>query len=265
MLIAKLDQASLLKKILDAIKELVSDANFECSSTGITLQAMDTSHVSLVHLVLRDEVFSEYRCDRSMTLGINMNSMSKILRCASNEDSLTIKANDNADTVTFVFESTDKDRYSEFELKLINIEADQLGIPETEYQAQVKMPSTEFQRICKDLSLIGDTVTISATKEGVKFSVSGDVGTGGITVRQNSSADDDNATVIDLKEPVTLTFALKYLTQFTKTSGLSTQVILSLNKDHPLLVSYKIHDQGHVRYYLAPKISDDEDEDEDDE
>lgn len=228
----------------------------------MTLQAMDTSHVSLVHLMLRDEVFSEFRCDRSMTLGINMNSMSKILRCASNDDALTIKANDNPDTVTFVFESKDKDRYSEFELKLINIEADQLGIPETEYQAQVKMPSAEFQRICRDLSLIGDTVTVSCTKDGVKFTVNGEAGNGNITVRQNSSADDDESTVIDLKEPVSLTFALKYLLHFSKTTGLAPQVMLSMSKDHPLLVSYKIHDQGHIRYYLAPKISDDDEDDE---
>ena len=32
-------------------------------------------------------------------------SMSKILRCAGNDDAVTIKAGDNADTVTFVFES----------------------------------------------------------------------------------------------------------------------------------------------------------------
>jgi proliferating cell nuclear antigen len=31
--------------------------------------------------------------------------MSKILKCASNDDIITIKADDEADTVTFVFES----------------------------------------------------------------------------------------------------------------------------------------------------------------
>ena len=32
-------------------------------------------------------------------------SMSKIMKCAANEDSITIKAGDNADNVTFMFES----------------------------------------------------------------------------------------------------------------------------------------------------------------
>ena len=34
--------------------------------------------------------------------------MSKILKCASNEDAITIKAGDNADVVTFMFESPSK-------------------------------------------------------------------------------------------------------------------------------------------------------------
>ena len=40
------------------------------------------------------------------------------------------------------------------------------------------MPSAEFQRICRDLSQIGESVVICCTKEGVKFSASGDEGTG---------------------------------------------------------------------------------------
>jgi proliferating cell nuclear antigen len=45
------------------------------------------------------------------------------------------------------------------------------------------MPSGEFTRICKDLSSIGDSITITATKEGIKFVVSGDVGVANITCK----------------------------------------------------------------------------------
>jgi len=46
---------------------------------------------------------------------------------------------------------------SDFELKLMDIDSEHLGIPDTEYEAIIKMPATEYQRICKDLSSIGDT------------------------------------------------------------------------------------------------------------
>ncbi|CAG8723323.1 11648_t:CDS:1, partial [Scutellospora calospora] len=51
----RLTQGSLLKRLLDSVKELVTDANFDCSETGISLQAMDNSHVALVSLLLRSE------------------------------------------------------------------------------------------------------------------------------------------------------------------------------------------------------------------
>lgn len=51
----------------------------------------------------------------------------------------------------------DQERLSEFDLKLMDIDSEHLGIPEAEYDATVKLPSGEFQRIVKDLSSIGDT------------------------------------------------------------------------------------------------------------
>jgi hypothetical protein len=81
------------------------------------------------------------------------------------------------------------------------------------------------QRICRDLSSIGDTVTISVTKDGVKFSTSGDIGAANVTCRQNVSVDkEEEATVVELQEPVSLTFALRYLNSFTKATPLSSQV-----------------------------------------
>lgn len=40
------------------------------------------------------------------------------------------------------------------------------------------MPSAEFTRICRDLSQFGESITFACTKEGIKFSVSGDYGSG---------------------------------------------------------------------------------------
>jgi hypothetical protein len=108
MLELRLVQGSLLKKVLEAIKDLVNDANFDCSSSGFSLQAMDSSHVALVALLLRSEGFEHYRCDRNMSMGMNLGNMSKMLKCAGNDDIITIKGDDGSDTVTFMFESPSK-------------------------------------------------------------------------------------------------------------------------------------------------------------
>ena len=75
---ATLQKASTLKKVIEAIKDLVTDGNIEVSETGMNLQAMDSSHVSLVALLLRADGFDHFRCDRNISLGINLSSMGKV-------------------------------------------------------------------------------------------------------------------------------------------------------------------------------------------
>lgn len=254
---ARLVQGSLLKKVLEAVKDLLNEATWDCSSTGMSLQAMDSSHVSLVSLMLRSDGFDTFRCDRNLSMSINLGSMSKILKCAANDDAITVKAGDNADSVTFMFESPNGEKVSDYEMKLMDLDTEHLGIPETDYSCVIKLPSAEFQRICRDLSQIGDSVIICCTKEGVKFSATGDLGTGNIKLAQTANVDkEEEAVIIEMQEAVTLTFALRYLNFFAKATPLSPQVSLSMSPEVPLVVEYKIGDMGYIRYYLAPKIED---------
>ncbi|KAI9845779.1 MAG: proliferating cell nuclear antigen [Thelocarpon superellum] len=252
---ARLEQANLLKKVVDAIKDLVQDCNFDCNDAGIALQAMDNSHVALVSMMLKAEGFSPYRCDRNIALGINLTSLTKVLRCAQNEDILTLKAEDAPDSLNLVFESSESDRLSEYDIKLMDIDQEHLGIPDTEYAATISMPSTEFQRICRDLIALSESVSIEATKEGVKFACQGDIGNGSVTLRQHSNVDKPELNVsIQLTEPVALTFSLKYLVNFCKASGLSGSVKLCLSNEVPLLVEYSLAGSSYLRFYLAPKV-----------
>lgn len=79
---AKLVQGILLKKMVDAMKELCSEVNWDISSTGIQMQSMDSSHVCLIAFELRADGFEHFRCDRPQTLGINLANLGKILKCA---------------------------------------------------------------------------------------------------------------------------------------------------------------------------------------
>lgn len=98
-------------------------------------------------------------------------------------------------------------------------------------------------------------VAIEATKEGVKFSCTGDIGNGAITLRSHTNVDKPEQNVdINLSEPVALTFSLKYLVSFCKASGLSGSVKLCLSNEVPLLVEYTLASNSHLRFYLAPKV-----------
>lgn len=138
-------------------------------------------------------------------------------------------------------------------------------------------------------------VVISVTKEGVKFSTAGDIGTANIVLRQNTTVDKvltclalciltvnrssmadsmeqhvelrflfciwqpEDAIVIEMNEPVSLSFALRYMNSFTKATPLSDTVTISLSSELPVVVEYKVAEMGYIRYYLAPKIEEEED------
>lgn len=69
---ARLVQGSVLKRVLEALKDLITEACWDLGSGGISLQSMDSSHVSLVQLTLRSEGFDTYRCDRNIAMGVNL-------------------------------------------------------------------------------------------------------------------------------------------------------------------------------------------------
>lgn len=106
---------------------------------------MDSSHVSLVELQLNWVEFQKYRCDRPVTFGIYLESLSKILKFASNDDIITISAEEDDESLLFQFENPgiefspffsnfppwEKDKYSEFSLDLVSLDIETIGIPET--------------------------------------------------------------------------------------------------------------------------------------
>merc|ERR1719269_338878 len=81
---------------------------------------------------MKETAFEQFRADRERVLGVSMESLAKIFKLCDNNDAVTLKSEDDSDTVQFVFENADEDKISDFSLKLLDIEAEHLGIPEND-------------------------------------------------------------------------------------------------------------------------------------
>ena len=103
-----------MKQIIDSIKDLVTDCNLDCSAEEISIQSMDSAHVSLVAVRLSNAAFDHFRCDRPNQLGINTTNLAKIFKMLNNDDMITLKAEDNADTLTMMFEGGKNDTIADF-------------------------------------------------------------------------------------------------------------------------------------------------------
>merc|ERR1719223_1110902 len=169
---------------------------------------------------------------------MNIESLAKIFKMCGPNDSLKLRWEDNADVVNFQCEGSDDDRIADFDLKLMQIESEHMEIPEQQYKVVAKLPSSEFQKICRDLKEFGETMQVSASKEGIKFSVAGDVGSGNVMLKPRDADKPEDKVTLTVHEPVTATFALRYLVNFAKAAPLCGIVELGLGPDAPLLVKY---------------------------
>ena len=77
----------------------------------------------------------------------------------------------------------------------MDIDADTLNIPETEYDARVTLPSAEFTRIVRDLSQLGESVRIEVSKEGVRFASDGEAANGNVLLRQSDGSHITGSTI----------------------------------------------------------------------
>merc|ERR1712187_726516 len=217
---------------------------------------MDSCHVALVSLLLRESAFSEFKCERPTSLGMNVDSLAKILKMCSPNDSLKVRWQSGADNVNFQCEGGDDDRIADFDLKLMQIESEHMEIPEQQYKVVAKLPSAEFLKVCRDLKEFGETMQIQASKDGIRFSVQGDVGSGNVVLKPRESEKPEERVSLKVDEPVTATFALRYLVTFSKAAPLCSTVESGLGPDSPLSVKYALEnaDNGCMQFYLASKI-----------
>merc|ERR1712185_789632 len=109
-----------------------------------------------------------------------------------------------------------------------------------------------------DLKEFGETMQISASKDGLRFSVKGDLGDGNVMLKPRESDKVEEKVILDVKEPVVATYALAYLVKFAKAAPLSGQVELGVGADMPISVTYDLDgtDNGHMQFHLAPKVED---------
>ena len=83
-------QSSAFRILVEALKEILTDANMEFDETGMKIMKMDSTHTVLVHLRLQADDFEFYYCKQPIVLGVNMINLFKLIRTIGNDDTLNL-------------------------------------------------------------------------------------------------------------------------------------------------------------------------------
>lgn len=256
-------QGGAIKSLFEVLRDIVHDVNIIFDETGGKLVTMDSARCSLIYLKLRAESFEEYKCNGKVRLGLNMASMHKLLKTMSSHDSVIMyNTEEAANELGIHITNSEKKATTNFTLKLLDVDGDEINIPEVEFDTVVALPSIYFQRLTRDISNLSDAITITSTPTSLILKCNGDFASQETEI-QSSSGTAPSAeaplTSISTHENQTIsgTYALKYITLFCKASSLCATVELFIRRDYPLVIKYDVASLGELRFCLAPKVEDD--------
>ncbi|QCD96970.1 proliferating cell nuclear antigen [Vigna unguiculata] len=101
---------------------LSNGATFDYSSARFSLEAIDFNHSKTVVLLLHARGFYHYLCHDNLYLGMDLHTMTNVLRCVNNDDSTTTEVDHHGDIVAFTFQDSVLDKISHFVLWLMDVE-----------------------------------------------------------------------------------------------------------------------------------------------
>lgn len=243
-------QASAIRTLSEALKEVLTDVNIHFDNTGAKIMSMDGNKVTVVYLKLEAPQFEEYYCKEYLQVGVNMISLFKLLKTIGNTDIVSLYIDtENIHKLGIRIENQEKSVISHSKLKLLDLNEDFLCIPDVVFDSVITMPCVDFQKYCRDLSVISDdVVTISSKGNVFTMRASGNFAEQEIQIGETS-----NGLVFSKNEAtVSGNFKIKYLNLFCKSSGLCSTIELYLKEGYPLIVVYSVASLGRLKYCLAP-------------
>jgi proliferating cell nuclear antigen len=259
LLHVKTVQSNAIKTLFEVLKEILHDVNIMFDSSGMRIMTVDGSHVALVHLFLDANNFEEYHCEQTLNLGVNMTNVFKLLKTATNQDTLVMFMENNTNfELGIQIENAEKKTRTTFVLKLLDVDVEALKMPEIEFESVITMPSLYFQRLCKDMSNISDTLTIASQDNKIILSCKGDFASQETLIEDNVNMIEGLSFNTVSTERVSGNYLLKYLVLFNKASSLCNTMEIYMKNSYPLILKYKVANLGELRLCLAPKVDDED-------
>ena len=245
-------QSSAVKILVEALKEILTDTNIIFDENGIKLIAMDSTHTVLIHMKLEADKFESYHCKEKFTAGINMLNLYKLIKTMNNTDTLTLFIHtDDTNKLGLKINNDDKKTQTVYKLNLLDIPEEDIHVPPAEFDTELTLPSSDFQKLIRDMVNIGENTEIKSIGNSLIFNCEGDFADqsthlgetqNGLQYKYNLSPE----------FPVQGVFSLKYLILFTKCTNLCNQIQLYIKNDYPLIIQYTIASLGMIKLCLAP-------------
>jgi len=253
-------KAECFATIFQHIRLFTDHINITFEKERLYIQSMDTARVSIFELCLSNSWFDTYdhTAASAITIGVNSTLLFKILNTREKTQETNIKFESvNSDKLYINFTSENKAIFDKsFEFPLMELENDIMGIPDTDYNAEFSLCSSNFANIVNQLKLFGDTMDIHCSEEKILLnSTCQESGKMMVQIDIN----DLNEFSINEGETIELSFSINILHNICMYSKISKTIDIHIKDNFPMKITYNLgEDSSKMVFYLAPKIKDDE-------
>jgi proliferating cell nuclear antigen len=257
VLTLKTVQIAPFRTLMTAMKDILLETNITFQPDGIRIINMDKSHTILAHLYLDAQNFEFYECKKDkIIIGVNMFHLFKLINSIDNDDTLTmyIENIDYTDGIvsnlSLKFENGDIKQCKIQKLRLIEPEQEELEYPDVKFSSIINLPSVDFQKIIRDLSVISDKLEIKSVGNELIFKCVGQFASAEI-YRAESDGNMEFIQKQDSNKVIQGEFSLKNLSYFIKCTNLCSQIEIYLENDLPLVVKYNVASLGVIKLCLS--------------
>lgn len=242
-------QSTVVRTLVDAMKEVVADTNLIFDRDGLTIKAMDQPQNAMIHLRLRADRFEEYVCDGTHTCGVALLHLHRLLKTMSSTDVLMIYMRRKLlGAIDIHIENNKKAKTSHFRLYLLDLpktSALRPIVPDPQYSISIE--SSELNKIVREMKDIAQNLDIRYHNRTLRFkAVNGTFAEASVFLGIKEDEDEGRA----LDDIVQGVFSLRYLSMFTKCTPLSKEATLFLKNDFPLIVQYNVSNMGVIQLVL---------------
>lgn len=253
---AKTHCAYTIKILAELLQNNIKTACFELDEDGIKLSMMDHNETILIKLSLESENFTLYKfkLKEKKFLGINLNHFHRMLKSIKKKDSLQLFINDEfPNDLGIKVIPKENNRITTSFIKIQEKQNISIEVPNG-YDKPVIVPSSEYQKMCKDMAHIGSVIRVTSKNFHIKFICNA----GGVMKRNvefgemSDSDDDDDDDESKVNEYVD-EFDTEQLSRITKMAGLASNMQIYPKRKKPLLFKSSVGSLGKISIYIKSK------------
>lgn len=260
-LYAKTVQGGALRSLFECLYHIIHDTNVTWEQStdeqdgGAKILTMDGARCALIHMRLDASQFDEFYCPSTVVTGINMSSIWKLLKTASSHDTITIfMESDTPYELGLIIENAEKNAKTQYALRLLDCDSENFNIPDVTFDRVLTLPSVYFQRLCREMTNLGEYMTVSIQGSQLQLVCDGTFAKQHTSIGESDGCMSVTETTGESVEEAV--YSLRYLSLFTRASSLSNVLTLYIKKDFPLVLQYAIANLGTLKFCLATHVTD---------